>query len=142
MKAADDPAPEQKPFLGHLEDFRLMVIRSAAALAVGMGIAIPLIPSILKLLTAPLKGVSKNPDFALRSIGVVDGFTAVMQMAFWTGLLFSIPFIVLFAGAFVLPALTRREQGLVYRASGFAVALFVFGVWLGYTFTLPFALQA
>lgn len=142
MKAADDPAPEQKPFLAHLEDLRLTIIRCAIALALGMGVAVPLIPSILRILKAPLKAVTDNPDFELRSIGVVDGFTSIMQMSFWTGLVFSTPFLVIFIGAFILPALTRREQGLIYRAAGFAVALFAFGVWLGYTFTLPFALKA
>lgn len=142
MKAADDPTPEQKPFLSHLEDFRLMIIRSAIALALGMIVAVPLVPTILRLLKDPLKTVTDTPDYALRSLGVADAFTSIMQMSFWAGLLFSSPFIVLFIGAFVMPALTRREQSLVYRSSGFAVALFIFGVWLGYTFTLPFALQA
>jgi sec-independent protein translocase protein TatC len=142
MKAADDPSPEQKPFLEHLEDFRGMIIRCGIAIALGMAASVPLIPTLLRILKAPLKQVVENPDFQLRSIGVVDGFTSVMQIAFWTGLVFSAPFVVLFIGAFILPALTKREQRLVYRSSGFAVALFVFGVWLGYTFTLPFALQA
>ena len=142
MKAADDSSPEQKPFLDHLEDFRVMAIRCAIALCAGMVIAVPLIPRILAALKKPLYNIVDDPERFLQTIEVAGGFTAVMQMAFWCGLLFSAPFLVFFAGAFVFPALTRREQQTVLRGSGFAVGLFVFGVFLAYRFTLPFALSA
>ena len=142
MKAADDSSPEQKPFLDHLEDFRVMAIRCAIALCAGMVIAVPLIPRILAALKKPLYNIVDDPERFLQTIEVAGGFTAVMQMAFWCGLLFSSPFLVFFVGAFVFPALTRREQQTVLRGSGFAVGLFIFGVFLAYRFTLPFALSA
>lgn len=142
MTAADDPSPEQKPFLDHLEDFRRMVIQCAAVLCLAMLVAVPLIPRMLATLKRPLQNIVADPDRFLQTIDVAGGFTAVMQMAFWCGLLFSSPFLVFFIGAFVFPALTRREQQAVLRGSGFAVGLFVFGVFLAYRFTLPFALSA
>jgi sec-independent protein translocase protein TatC len=142
MKAADDESSELKPFLEHLEDFRRMIIRCAAALAAGTLVAIPLVPGILGLLKAPLARVTEQPDRFLQTMEVTGAFSATMKMALWCGLLLSAPFLLLFIGAFVLPALTRREQRLALRAGLFAVALFAFGVALAYHFTLPFALKA
>jgi sec-independent protein translocase protein TatC len=142
MKAADDPQPELKPFIEHLEDLRRVVIRCAAALGIGMLIAVPVIPRLLGLLKAPLHTITEDPDNFLQTMQVTAGFSSAMSLAFWGGVLFSLPFLLIFLAGFIMPALTRREQDLLKRLSGFAVALFVFGVWLGYRYTLPFALQA
>jgi sec-independent protein translocase protein TatC len=142
MKAADGPGPELKPFLEHLEDFRLMLIRCAIALGLGMAIIIPVIPSVLRLLKAPLRGLVPDPDAFLRTMDVAGAFTATLSMAFWCGLVLSAPLLLLFIGQFVFPALTKKEQRAVFQASGFAVALFAGGVAMGYFFTLPFALRA
>lgn len=142
MKAADEPAPELKPFLEHLEDFRRMLIRCALALAVGMAVIVPLIPAVLRALKAPLRDLVPDPNAFLRTMDVAGAFTATLNMAFWCGLLLSAPLLLLFIGQFVFPALTRREQRAVYQASGLAVFLFAAGVAMGYYFTLPFALQA
>ena len=142
MKAADDPSAELKPFLEHLEDLRQTIIRCAAALVVGMCVAAPLIPRMLGILKAPLKQITNDPDHFLQTMQVTAAFSSAMSMAFWGGVLISLPFHILFIGAFIVPALTRKEQRLIFGVSGFAAVLFVFGVWLGYRFTLPFALQA
>ncbi len=142
MKAADDPAPETKSFLEHLEDLRGTIIRAAIALGVGILIVIPFIPTILELLKAPLTGLVEDPDRFLRSLEVVGAFNASMRIAFWSGLLVSAPIVIIILGGFIFPALTKREQSVVLKSSGFAVLLFAFGVFLGYRFTLPFALQA
>lgn len=142
MKAADDASAELKPFLEHLEDLRRMIIRCAAALVIGMGVAVPLIPRMLGVLKEPLHILTDEPDKFLQTMQVTAAFSSAMAMAFWGGLLISLPFQIFFIGAFILPALTRQEQRIVFGASGFAGFLFIFGVWLGYRFTLPFALQA
>jgi sec-independent protein translocase protein TatC len=142
MKAADDPSAELKPFLDHLEDLRRMIIRCAGALVAGMLVAAPLIPRLLGLLKTPLRIITDDPGHFLQTMQVTAGFSSAMAMAFWGGLLLSLPLQIVFIGAFVLPALTRKEQRLLLGVSGFAAGLFVFGVWLGYRFTLPFALKA
>lgn len=142
MKAADDPTPELKPFMEHLEDLRKVLIRSAASLAIGMLVAVPLIPRLLEQLQKPLHLITENPKEFLQTLQVTAGFSSAMSLAFWGGLLLALPFILYFIGGFIMPALTRREQGLLKRLWGFAALLFLFGVWLGYRFTLPFALKA
>jgi sec-independent protein translocase protein TatC len=130
-----------KPFLAHLEDLRVTILRCVVALAVGVSIAIPLMPRALTWLKAPLRSVTDNPDQFLRSLEVSGAFTVSMNMALWMGLLFSSPFLLLFLGAFIFPGLTGSERKAVLHASGFAVALFTLGVLFGYQFTLPAALK-
>ena len=142
MKAADDPVPEMKSFLEHLEDLRNTLLRSLLALGIGISVVIPFIPAILDLLKAPLVGMVPDPDRFLRSLEVAGAFTVAMRIAFWSGLLLSMPFILIFVGGFVFPALTRKEQRVIRKACALAVILFAFGVLLGYYFTLPFALRA
>lgn len=132
---------EVKPFLAHLEDLRITLIRSVLALAAGMLLAVPLTPWILGLLKAPLRVVSDNPDQFLRSLEVGGAFSVSLQIVFWTGLLFSTPFIAVFAAGFVFPGLTRKERGAVKSVAGMAVGLFALGVFLGYRMTLPAALS-
>jgi sec-independent protein translocase protein TatC len=133
--------PDAKPFLDHLEDLRRTLIYCAGALVVGMLVAAPLAPKLLALLKAPLRYVTDNPDVFLRSLEVGGAFSVGMRIAFWAGLLFSAPFILVFVARFIFPGLTEREKRAVTSASGFAVLLFVFGVFLGYKLTLPAALS-
>ena len=42
-----------KPFLDHLEDLRTMLVRSVAALFLGMIIAMPMVPYILDIIYIP-----------------------------------------------------------------------------------------
>ncbi|MGA1193462.1 MAG: twin-arginine translocase subunit TatC [Kiritimatiellia bacterium] len=131
-----------KPFLEHLEDLRFTLIRSFAAIAIGMVIAFPLAPRILDLLKQPLYRITEDPDRMLQSMEVSGAFISALRMAFWSGLLFSAPFIVLFVGQFVLPALKPAEKKLAGRAGLLGLVLFAAGVALGYFYTLPFALSA
>jgi sec-independent protein translocase protein TatC len=141
---SDTSAPDGhavKPFLEHLEDLRGTIIRCIIALVVGMAVAIPLTPWMMAWLKAPLRVVTDNPDQFLRSLEVSGAFSVSMNMALWAGILFSSPFLLLFIGGFIFPGLTGRERKSVINASGFAVALFVVGVFFAYRFTLPAALQ-
>lgn len=136
---------ESKPFIEHLEDLRDMLVRCVTVLAVGMVIAGPLVPSILRWLKAPLYRVfpDKNEvEQFLWNWDVLGGFTLAMQVIIWSGIVLAAPFLVLFIARFVFPGLTAKEKSVVRRSSGVAVGLFVFGVFLAYRFCLPIALKA
>ena len=130
-----------KPFLAHLEDLRKTLIQCVVALVGGMLIAFPLAPQIFTVLKIPLKGVTDNPDYFLRSLEVSGAFMVTLRIAFWAGLLMSAPLIVIFIGRFIFPGLTRREKDVVLQMSGVSVALFILGAMLGYWVTLPVALK-
>lgn len=135
----DDGA--SKPFLDHLEDLRVMLIRCALALALGAGVAMPFVPTIFAFLKAPLDRVVKQPDLFLQSIEVTGAFSVTIRVGLWSGLLLSAPFLVFFIGQFIFPGLTQQERTIVRQTGGFSVLLFIVGVWLGYQVTLPVALR-
>ncbi len=130
-----------KPFLDHLEELRGALLRSLAALAIGMAVAVPLAPRIFGWLRAPLDAVVPDAAAFLRTIEVAGALSLAVRLVFWSGLLLAAPFIVLFVGAFVAPGLTARERAAFRQTGGLAVALFALGVALGYFITLPVALR-
>lgn len=136
-KEHDNP----KPFLEHLEELRWTILGGFIALALGMAIAAPLAPRMLKLLRAPLTAVTDNPDQFLQSLEITGGFSIALQIVFWCGLLLSAPFILIVIGRFVFPGLKWRERKAISIALIFAMILFVLGVALGYLIVLPVALR-
>jgi len=137
----EDSGGLRKSFLGHLEDLRVTVIRVFLSLAIGMIVVIPAAPYILRAIKRPLAAAGKDPETFLRVLEVTSGFSITMRIVFWSGLILSLPFITLFIGQFVFPGLTRRERRAALLSLGSAVALFIAGVAMGYTVTLPIGLQ-
>ena len=131
----------RKSFLGHLEDLRATILWCVGLLLCGMLAAIPLAPSILGILKVPLESTGVDPESFLQVIRVAGGISVGMKIVFWAGLLISLPFMSLAIGLFVFPGLTRRERRAVVGAMGFAAVLFTAGVWMGYSVTLPIAMQ-
>ncbi len=136
-----EPQDPPRPFLEHLEELRWTILGCLGALALGMAVAAPLAPGILKLLRAPLAGVTDHPDQFLQSLDITGGFAIAFQIIFWCGLLLSAPVILLFIGRFVFPGLTRRERKAIRTALVGAGLLFALGVALGYLIVLPVALR-
>ncbi len=134
---------QPKSFLGHLEDLRSTLVKSALALGLGMAVALPLAPYIVEILKRPLlkTGLLIDPDKILQVFEVTAGFTIATKVIFWSGLMFSVPFIIVFIGEFVFPGLTRKERRATTWAGMAAGLCFVGGVVTGYFTTLPVAIR-
>ena len=63
-----------------------------------------------------------------------------LTVAFFGGLLLSLPALVFFIGSFVLPGVRDSERRVLARISLFSGALFVLGIVMGYKVTLPMAM--
>lgn len=140
----EEPEDESKPFLSHLEDLRRTLIRSVAALLIGMTLAIPLVKPVFGLVMHPVRVIEQElgKSVILGTMEVTGGFNLAMVVGLWTGLLISLPFILWFIGQFVFPGLHAHERRIVRRSIGFAGGLFAFGVFIGYRFCLPAAFKA
>ena len=130
-----------KSFVGHLDDLRKTVISSAAFIFAGIVIAIPLAPYILKWLKMPYYQAGLDEVVALRVIQVGGGLAIAMRVIIWSGLLLSLPFVILSVGGFVFPGLKENEKHAIRRGAAFSVVLFAAGVWMGYRWTVPVALK-
>ncbi|MBT3192720.1 MAG: twin-arginine translocase subunit TatC [Verrucomicrobia bacterium] len=130
-----------KPFVEHLDDLRKTVLWIAGLLSSGILIAIPLAPYILKWLKIPYYQARLDEVVPLAVNQVGGGLAIAMRVVIWSGLLMSLPFVVLAVSHFIFPGLKKREKQAIVRGAGFSIGLFVAGVWMGYRWTVPIALQ-
>lgn len=141
--ARGDESAELKPFLEHLEDLRVMVIRCAVAIGVGFFATFWFAPEIVDFLQRPLRPLEATHDHLIRSgDNVAGGFNLAMMVGFWSGLLLASPFLIYFIARFVLPALTDGEKRVIRQTTGLGFVALVFGLVLGWFYGLPAALNA
>jgi sec-independent protein translocase protein TatC len=130
-----------KPFLDHLEDLRWVIVKMAIALAIAMLLAFCFRTQLVHILQAPLRSIDEKLLRSLVSLGVADSMTISFQLAFYAGIVLSFPFLIYFAGQFILPALTPPEKKAMLPAVAIGFGLFLGGVVLGYYLVLPATLR-
>jgi sec-independent protein translocase protein TatC len=138
-----DKTPEQSAMgiLDHLEELRKAILRSLAAIAVGMMICIPFIRHILSFLFEPLRTLGLDPNEFLVVPQVMGGFKVAVSLIFWSGLLLAFPFVVFFIARFIFPGLHSNEKRVIRSSSWAAVLLFFGGAAMGYYGTTHYALD-
>jgi len=140
------PEPENeealvKPFLDHLEDLRVMLVKSVITLMVAMILAFIFRVEIVRLLQTPLSLVDPKLANNLQSFGVTDAMTISFKLAFYAGLVASFPLLLWYLADFVFPGLTKREKRYVTPALFVGAGLFMVGVSFCFFFMLPAALE-
>lgn len=100
--------------------------------------------TFLGLVPAPLDPEEIPPvnQIELKNLGPVSPFVVALKIALFGGLGLASPFILLFIGQFVLPALRKKEKKYLYRAVAIGSGLFFCGVFFCYFFMLQIALNA
>lgn len=136
-----DLRDEPKPFLDHLEDLRRMVIRMAVALTSAMVVAFLFRSWIAGFIQRPLVDVDPTRLESLQSLGVADSMTVSLLLAFYAGMVLSLPLLLYFLAEFVMPALTARERRVVLAASAVGFGLFLVGAAFCYFAVLPMTLR-
>lgn len=133
----DDP----KPFIEHLEELRTCILRCLGALTVGMVLAGIFTTELLGILRTPLQpALDKHGLDAgtfLFMMNPLDPMTLTFQTALFGGIIVALPFMLLFIGHYLLPALSPRERRLLLPGSAAGCALFLSGVFFCYFIVLP-----
>jgi sec-independent protein translocase protein TatC len=143
IEELDDSVGDGMSFLEHLEEFRWTVGRSLLAFIVGLGLAALFIGDIAQLLKYPIisaygsVALAEENLFTYRPMGVISVF---IQIAFLSGLIMSMPFVLYFLAAFVAPGLTDKERKVVRPACFAAFLLFLSGVAFAFYVILPLTL--
>ena len=141
LPATTDPEAT-KPLVEHLEDLRRTLIRIALALFVGFNICLVFANRILAFLEAPLYGVVPNPESCLQSLNVTDSFVLAVQLAFYGGLILTMPLVIYYIADFILPALKPKERSAIIPAFIIGALLFVGGAAACYYGMIPRTLDA
>ena len=99
-------------FLDHLEELRKRVIRSAAAIGIGMLIAFLFVYPISDFLLQPTFR-ALPPGSELLYFRPGEGFSFYLDVAFICGFVFAAPYVAFQVWQFVAPGLYAREKRLV-----------------------------
>ena len=126
-----------KPFLDHMEDLRWMLIKMILWLVASMTVAFFFREDLMRVLQAPLAKVDPELPGQLVTHKIAGSFTLSLTMAFYAGIVVSLPFLLYHLAEFVLPALTRREKKFLLPGIVLGTGLFVCGVLASYHWILP-----
>ena len=124
----------------HLRELRSRLTWSVAAYLVGVAVALVLWEPIFDILRRPYCGVAGQHSCKLYAYGIFDAFNTKMRVAFIGGALLSSPFWLYQLGAFITPALHRKERRYAAMFLVASLLLFFTGAAFAY-FTLSHGLQ-
>lgn len=133
------------PLVEHLTELRSRLMKSLAAISVGVVVAWIYYPEILAWLTAPYEEVkpvleAKGINSQLVVSGIGGAFQFQLKTSIQAGLVLSSPIWVWQLWAFILPALHRHERRAALLLTATCVPLFIGGAWVGY-WTFPKAIE-
>ena len=128
---------EAKPFLDHMGDLRLMIIRMAVTLVVTSVVAFFFRDWLAAVIQRPLLVVDPIRANSLQSLGVADSMTISLALAFYAGVVISFPLLTLFLAQFLFPALKPAERKILLPVGAFALGLFLAGISFAYFVVLP-----
>ena len=132
---------EAKPFLQHLEELRLMIMRMVTALGICMFASLYYQKTLVHWMEHPLAQVDPTLVSKLQNLGVIDPVTISFSLAFYAGIIFSFPLLLFFVAQFIVPALTRKEKHIIFPAIAVGFGLFLTGVSICYFVILPETLK-
>ncbi|MBI3192336.1 MAG: twin-arginine translocase subunit TatC, partial [Pedosphaera parvula] len=84
--------------------------------------------------------IPKVPSLVL--LDPVEGFTVAIQVAIYGGIGLASPFVLLFVGQFLVPALKKKEKRYLYYGVMIGAGLFLLGVAFCYSILMPVAVYA
>ena len=132
---------EPRPFMDHLSDLRVLIIRMAVVLVVAMVGSFFFRDLLASVIQRPLVAVDPVRASSLQSLGVADSMTISLQLSFYAGLIFSFPILVFLLARFLFPALKPTERKILLPVSAFGLFLFLGGVLFAYLIVLPGTLE-
>ncbi|AOP33854.1 translocase [Leptospira tipperaryensis] len=116
----------------HLEELRMVLIRSLLLVAVIMGISLFFGEEIHRILAQPYKNVL-GPQATFYQIKLMAPFMIYLKSSFMISILLGLPFVLFFLWGFVSPALDSKMDRYGKFLILFSTLLFWFGVWLCWT---------
>ncbi len=131
---AGDADDRPLTLLDHLNELRIRLFRSLAALAIGVLLAAVFTDELLEYLIQPY-------GTELQVLGPTESVVIYFRVALLAGAIFAMPYITLQLFLFVAPGLTRKEKRTIYLALPATTGLFLVGVAFAWFIMVPAALH-
>ena len=129
------PAPDRMSFLEHLDELRVRLIHSIAALAVGFGVCWGFREPIFHFLTEPLRRAYPGVKFIFT--GPSEALILYMKMAFFVGIFVAAPYILYQVWAFISPGLYAHEKAYAVPFIVAGTFFFIGGAGFGHYYLFP-----
>jgi|TARA_B110000977_G_scaffold68754_1_gene93338 sec-independent protein translocase protein TatC len=123
------------PFSEHIEELRQRIFHVAWIILLLMSFSFFEVKSLVQILELPIS----NVKFFQLSPG--EYFVSTVKIAFYTGLLFSTPFLLSQIILFLLPGLTKTEIKIILPLLFISLVLFSLGLSFSYFILIPAALN-
>jgi sec-independent protein translocase protein TatC len=123
------------PVSEHIDEIRQRVFHSGGFLILSICVIFFNITHIVEILEAPVQGIK----FIQLSPG--EYFLSTVKIAFYGGLLFTLPFLISQIIFYVLPGLTKSEKSIIVPILITSVVLFGLGLLFAYYILIPAALN-
>ena len=123
------------PFSEHIEELRQRIFLLFAIILILTSLAFIEVKSLVKILELPVS----NVKFFQVSPG--EYFISTIKISFYTGLLFSSPFVIGQIILFLLPGLTKKETKVILPLLLSSLILFILGLTFSYYTLIPAALN-
>ena len=130
-------AGDKMPFMEHLGELRVRIVRSLIALLVGLGIALPFSQKIVDYLARPVKATGNTLVFR----ALTEAFWVQMKVAVIVGLFIAAPAILWQVWRFVAPGLHDHERKYAAPFVIVGSLLFIGGGGFSLKVVTPFAIQ-
>lgn len=124
----------QMTLLGHLEELRDRLVKSAITVFITTLIAAVFTTQILELLISPYGN-------KLQVLGPTEGIAIYFRVALTAGLVLAMPMLIYQLLMFILPGLEENEKKYVYWGVPAATVLFLVGVSFAWFILLPAAID-
>src|ERR671915_1045951 len=134
-------ATGEMAFLDHLEELRLRILWSLAAVVVGCGVGLWAVQrfQLVTLLKEPIAPYLTDGKLVVTT--PTEPVMIVLKLGLLVGLVLASPIILWQTWAFLAPALYEREKKALVPSLFVGLVLFLTGVALAYQFVIPQALR-
>jgi Tat protein translocase TatC len=132
-------AGAEMPFLDHLEELRVRLLRVLAAIVIGFGVGYWAVQHFqaVNLLKAPIAPFLLVTGGKLVITSPTEAVMITLKLALVVGLVLVSPYLIFQVWGFLSPALYDREKRLIVPALMAGSLMFIVGALFGFYFLLP-----
>jgi sec-independent protein translocase protein TatC len=119
----------------HLDELRARLVTCLAVFGVALALCFWQNNLLLEIANAPLPKGHEH----LLTLGVTEPFTTTLTVSAYAAIILALPFVLYELYAFILPAFSKRQRGMILPLLAMIPVLFIAGVAFGYFLVLPAA---
>jgi sec-independent protein translocase protein TatC len=119
----------------HLDELRARLVTCLAVFGVALALCFWQNHLLLEIANAPLpKGHEQ-----LLTLGITEPFSTTLTVSAYAAIILALPFVLYELYAFLLPAFSKQQKGMILPLLAMIPVLFIAGVAFGYFLVLPAA---